>query len=114
MNIFDLIMSQTNTIGNIEMKSEGVKYQISVVSSLLVYAANIILVLESGRLVCRTIGKDINNYVLQMILNHEPSLIQIPYPAEELSIVLKTNVKRVIDILTLVTIGCVAITIHIT
>lgn len=99
--IFDLIMSQEPTMDPIEVDVEGVKYQISTSSELLVYASNIVLVLEGRRLAFRSTICDekISKKLSQLIIDHTPNLMLIPYPEEEPSFILKSNYEKVMMIL---------------
>ena len=76
-------------------------------SSLIIsFVANIILVLEGGRLAYKSddvINNDINDYMVQTVIKLYPELTYIPYPSETPLIILKRNHTVVMNILSVET-----------
>lgn len=59
----------------------------------MTFAANIILVLEGGRLAYRSDISDvnINEFLIDKVLTNKTNLMKLPFPPQQLLIILKKN-----------------------
>lgn len=97
--IFNYIMSQK--LNDITREIDGVIYKVRTDSSLLVFATNIILLIEEKRLMFRTnlFSNLDDHYNLFNKLSDMINIMDIPYPECEPSIILTSNYDKVAKVL---------------
>lgn len=96
-DILHEILEQIDLLDDIYTYIGDKKYKLSKKHLVTIFALNIILVIEGGRLAYRA-GDDIPIKLFDFIMKYQ-ELIYLPYPKEEPLIILRKNKSRVLNIL---------------